>query len=241
MGSEKRYTRGVFKDVVSRFKDDAWREAPLFANLSKDEFDRVLTNTRVRFAEYCRMDSVLEEGQTVLDIGVLLEGELFIRNYYEDGKAQTINILYPRDLIGLDTVTSRIKTSPYTILSRGESAIMWIPYADLHRIDAKTNTLRDKIVDNLLSIYADELIRASHKADILSRHTVKERILAYLRIRARKKNGNVVEMTMTQAEFAEYLCVTRPSLSLALTELRRSGLIEMDGLSITLTGKGGQK
>ena len=63
------------------------------------------------------------------------------------------------------------------------------------------------------------------RLDVLSRKTIRERILAYLFKKLTKKS-NIVKLSHTLKQLAEYLNVTRPALSTEFNKMEKEGLIK---------------
>ena len=63
------------------------------------------------------------------------------------------------------------------------------------------------------------------RLDILSRKTIRERILVYF-FKKLNKNSNVIKMPHTLTQLAEYLNVTRPALSTEFNKMEKEGLIK---------------
>ena len=63
------------------------------------------------------------------------------------------------------------------------------------------------------------------RLDVLSRKTIRERILVYL-FKKLNKNSNIIKMPHTLTQLAEYLNVTRPALSTEFNKMEKEGLIK---------------
>ena len=63
------------------------------------------------------------------------------------------------------------------------------------------------------------------RLDVLSRKTIRERILVYL-FKKQAKDSNIIKMPHTLTQLAEYLNVTRPALSTEFNKMEKEGLIK---------------
>ena len=62
------------------------------------------------------------------------------------------------------------------------------------------------------------------RLDVLSRKTIRERILVYLMKRIDKKSSTI-KLTHTITQLAEYINVTRPALSTEFNKMEKEGII----------------
>ena len=62
------------------------------------------------------------------------------------------------------------------------------------------------------------------RLDVLSRKTIRERILVYLMKRIDKKSSTI-KLTHTITQLAEYFNVTRPALSTEFNKMEKEGII----------------
>jgi CRP-like cAMP-binding protein len=245
-GQENKHTGKIARDIHAA-KDETLeigalsqqdrklvRQCALFDGFEDQELNLLIEGLPCFFKEYKAKQPVVWLGEQIKNIGILLEGGLASKHFYQDGKAQSIKLYEPLDIVGLETVTSRRGTTPHVILAGSLCRILWMPYGTLLERCRQKTLWKDRLIENILAIYADEMIRMSYKAYILSRRTVRERILAYLQLVVEKRGSRTIELSMTHMAFAEYLCVTRSSLTLELGRLRKEKIIVIHGRKVTL-------
>jgi len=79
------------------------------------------------------------------------------------------------------------------------------------------------LFDNLSRIVCAELQASWRKIAILSRTKIDERVLLYLQDRARREGSKSFSIGSTEADFADFLGVSRPALARTLRRLSREG------------------
>lgn len=89
------------------------------------------------------------------------------------------------------------------------------------------------LLQNITKILSDENIKITYKVDVLSKHTIRERILTHLSIISEKRGSHTFDIGMNQEQFAQYLCVNRSTLSRELNAMRREGLIRRNIVHVT--------
>ena len=66
------------------------------------------------------------------------------------------------------------------------------------------------------------------KVEVVSKRTIREKILTYLSITSQTENSRCFEIPLGRIELAEYLCVDRSALTRELAKMRDEGLIDYD-------------
>ena len=61
---------------------------------------------------------------------------------------------------------------------------------------------------------------------MISKHGLRDRIMAHLLIMQRKRDAEVFDIRMSQEQLAQYLCVNRSALSYELNKMKKEGLID---------------
>lgn len=66
------------------------------------------------------------------------------------------------------------------------------------------------------------------KVEIISKKTLREKILAYLSIQAQLQKSRYFEIPLGRVELAEYLCADRSAVTRELAKMKEHGLIDYD-------------
>ena len=93
-----------------------------------------------------------------------------------------------------------------------------------------TNTCacHHQLVENMVHIIADKNRDLIRKIEVISKRTIREKLLAYLSSQAQTQNSRYFEIPLSRTELAEYLCVDRSALTRELVKMRDDGLIDYD-------------
>ena len=98
-----------------------------------------------------------------------------------------------------------------------------------------------RLVENMVAVLAQKNLTLMRKTRILSRRTTREKLLAYLSECAREAGGGQFDIPFTRQELADYLCVDRSAMTVALMALKREGLVELDGRTARLLAKNSER
>ena len=80
----------------------------------------------------------------------------------------------------------------------------------------------------MVHIIADKNRDLIRKIEVISKRTIREKLLAYLSSQAQTQNSRYFEIPLGRTELAEYLCVDRSALTRELVKMRDDGLIDYD-------------
>lgn len=92
--------------------------------------------------------------------------------------------------------------------------------------------LAETLRNNLLHIFAHKAYLLSRKVQMLSTSNIREKIAWYL-IEHQKKDGTL-EGNFKREYMADYMNVTRPSLSRELSNMQKEGILSLHGRSIII-------
>ncbi|WP_412523920.1 Crp/Fnr family transcriptional regulator [Clostridium sp. JS66] len=93
------------------------------------------------------------------------------------------------------------------------------------------------MMKNILKTIAHENIRRYYKIEILSRKSIRERILIYLTIQQKMNKADTFFIPFNREQLAEYLCVNRSALSHELSLMQKDGILETKRNKITIIKK----
>ena len=85
--------------------------------------------------------------------------------------------------------------------------------------------LSRKLRENLLEVFAEKAYNMNQKLRILGSGTLRERIVRFL-VECQDSEG-VIHMSLSREEMADYLNITRPSLSRELGKMQEEGILEL--------------
>lgn len=206
----------------------------LFQGLAVGEIEQICSSVMPVEKEYTKNQIIVQQGEPVHKIGILKCGSAISTKYHFDGNTQILRIYNQGEVMLLDAVNTTLLTSPVTLISQSDSTVIFVPYSELLQSDAISHEAKEIIMSNCSEILSNELIRMMYKIDVLSKRTLRDRILTYLSLIKERSGGDTFDVGMNQEQFAQYLCVNRSVLSRELNQMRKEGLIDYKGNCYTV-------
>ena len=208
------------------------KQSCLFRQKDAEELQELGRLLGGKIQDYGKGQQLLHEGDTIGQLGIVLEGEVRIVRIDMDGNERLFQKLIPSCMLGADIVCTPSRQSPYSAYCSQDAKVWFFDWMPGHE------KWEEELERRLMEFIANENVRKFYRIDILSTKSVRRRVLKYLRIQCRKRGSNTVEIPYSREELANYLCVNRSVLSDELGRMQEEGIITFRKNRFTLC-KGG--
>ncbi len=205
---------------------DALAKSQLFKGIAKKEIPSIVSCLSAIQKKYGAGEIMLWEGDHVSDIGILLSGSARSMKTDLNGKQVIVTLLSPGSYIGVLLAASKDRKSPVSVRAHEASHAIFIPIGHiLTRCDCPCHA---NLVENLLNGIAEKALVLHDRNDCLIKPSIREKVLTFLTVEAKKKGAATFKIMMDRDAMAEYLGVNRSALSRELSWMKRDGLIDYD-------------
>lgn len=206
------------------------RKSKLFFNWSDLEIQKFIDISSSYIKTYSKNEMIFGQLDIPKYIYVLLSGRVSINKDSISGKNTLITTI---DDIGdifaeVYLFLEKEEYDFYTLSLENNTKILKIPK------DFFTNTsniYNQKLRENLLFILSNKAYNLTKKLQIISNGTLRQKIARFL---LSNTNNNVVKISINRTQTADYLNVTRPSLSRELSNMQNDGLITINKSQINI-------
>lgn len=201
-------------------------KSPLFRGIARGDIGTILSHLSAATREYEKGETILWEGESVSDVGILLSGSARSVKTNVTGKLVIVTLLEPGSYIGLLLAASRDRKSPVSVQALGKISALFIPIRNiLTRSDCPHYTL---ILGNLLDGIAEKALVLHDRNDCLIKPTIRDKVLTFLTRESRRAGSSSFTIPMGREAMAEYLDADRSALSRELSWMKRDGLIDYE-------------
>lgn len=83
-------------------------------------------------------------------------------------------------------------------------------------------------MENFLGLLSDRLLMLNKKVKMLSLENIRQKIGYFLMEEYKKQKSNIIKVSLSRKEMAEYMGIPRPSLSRELSKMREEEIINFD-------------
>ena len=139
----------------------------LFDNIDKKEIPNILENFKSQKKSYDKGNIIIDTGDKVESIYIILNGKIEISKEYDDTRKNIVNILESGEIFAEAIALSTNKISPITAISLNKSELIKINIKYIFDNNLEKNN-KNIFIENLLKIISDKNKFLSIKNDILS-------------------------------------------------------------------------
>ena len=197
--------------------------------MDDDELLRTTKRLGARVVGVRKEQTVLSEGETPKYMGVVLSGAVRIvrEDYY--GNRSILAELSPPHIFAESFVCAGAERLPVSVVAEGDGSVMLL--------DGKKVLADGRLAGNLLKITAEKNLLLNRKIEIISKRTIREKLLTYLSYRAAEQGSDEFTVPYDRQSLADYLETERSALSAEISRLRKEGIIECERSRFKLIGK----
>lgn len=202
-------------------------ELSIFKNMNPDEINdalKSLGSRRITFRkEHIIISNLVDDDL----IGVILSGKASIVNYGYKGNRDIIDNLEYNDVFGKPFFNIN---SDVVVIAATDCEVLFIDYHLLISQGSKY----DKINYNINRLLTNKIYNLYEKIEILSKRTIREKLLTYFNNLSKKYNKKSFNLPITYIELADYLSVDRSAMTREIKKLKDEKIISINGKKITI-------
>lgn len=196
----------------------------LFNNISEKDFYSILTCLGTFEKTFGKNEIIINEGDSIDFVGTVLEGDLKIIKPNYDGNEVIINTVSEGDIFAEVFACAEVYRSPVSIVSATDSRVLFFDYRKIITTCSSSCIFHQQLVANMLKVVANKSLYLNRKIDIISRKSLRDKILTYFQYESMGKKS--FSISMNREELANFLCADRSALSNELSKMKKDGLIE---------------
>ena len=208
-------------------------QTALFRNIDPEVL-RTQILPRGYLQHFAKNQFLIVPQQRVDRIGIVVTGKVAIQHIFSSGIYRLMRTVSEGDILGADLICTRSQLSPYHAVAAGSVALFSLPAAMLLSPGMLDEAARLEALGQLLQLISQENMKKEYRLAILSQTGLRDRIMTYLTMQARRQNTDTFTIPFTREELASFLCVNRSALSHELSLLQQDGLISFRKNQFTL-------
>ena len=121
------------------------------------------------------------------------------------------------------------------VVAQTPCVVLFIGYPHLFRRCENACTHHSILVQNMLGLLSNKAQALSERVDVLSRRSIREKLLCYFRQLAEKSGGDTFTLPFSFSVLADYIATDRSAMLRELRHLKEQGVLWTDGRKITLS------
>ncbi|MFZ3132954.1 MAG: Crp/Fnr family transcriptional regulator [Desulfosporosinus sp.] len=209
-------------------------KASLFQDIKPDDLNTMLGCLQPKLSEFKKNNYIAIAGNRFESMGILLYGEAALMKENAAGNRMLLAILKPGDIFGETAVFSGKSVWPTTVVAQETCKVMFLPKQKILGECANLCIWHRTIIENMLKDISEKALLLNQKLEYLSMKSMRGKLSSFL-LEQYKTNGSpTFLLPMKRHELADFLNVSRPSMSREMCRMRDEGVIDFQRSSVQI-------
>lgn len=204
----------------------------LFTGIEQADYLRMMECSNAKIKKIPQGAYVFSQEDYPKELYILKSGKVQIFKSFPSGKRSMMYQISKQEVFGDNFFCYQDTTYSYDAIAAEASEVLVIPYSFVYQPCKCACAHHQTLIHNLLKIQSQNNSRVMVKLQIVSNTTIRQKIALWLF--EKEKHPLAVPSELNREELAEYLGVTRPSLSRTLMEMQKLGWISTSGKKIKI-------
>lgn len=207
----------------------------LFQDISSEEYRRMMACFQAVERSYQADELIYDFSEAGRDdVGIVERGKAALIRIDEDGVATVLEELGPGGVFGRNLAFAGSLGDSLQVVCRAPCQVTFIDYPHILRRCENACSYHSALVQNMLRLMADKAQALSERIDVLSRRSIREKLLCYFRQLSSRSGGGSFTLPFSLSVLADYIATDRSAMMRELKRLREEGLVRSEGRRFTL-------
>ena len=210
-------------------------KSPLFQGINYEEYTAMVSCFQA-VRRTCRPEELICDLMDVKNdrIGIVEQGEASVIRVDEAGISTVMEELCLGGVFGQTLAFAGSSSDSVQVIARTACEVLFIDYPHIFKRCERACTHHSMLVQNMLRLMSDKAQGLSERVDVLSRRSIREKLLCYFRQVADKEGQEQFTLPFSLSTLADYIATDRSAMMRELKRLREEGVITSEGRTITL-------
>lgn len=202
--------------------------SPLFEGIDHEERKAMLSCIGYHTGRIRKGDIVAFEEENIKHIGIVMAGSVDMIKEDLWGNKTMLVRSRKNEVFGETFACGSDNLSVVTFQVSEDAKVLFLPFDRVMHSCTMACQFHHRLIENMVHIIANKNRDLMRKVEVVSKRTIREKLLAYLSIQAQIQESRYFEIPLGRVELAEYLCVDRSALTRELVKMKEDGLIDYD-------------
>jgi CRP-like cAMP-binding protein len=207
-----------YVDIISKMA--------LFKGIERNEISTMLECLQPKVCSYNRNDYIVISGATFESVGIVLEGEATVSKENAAGNRVIMTLLTQGDIFGEMVAFSSLLTWPATIQAQDACKVFFLPRGKIVGECDRMCPWHRLLIRNFLTIISERALMLNKKVEYLTIKSMRGKICTYLLEQYKKTGDKNIILPLKRNELADFLNVSRPSMSREMGKMKDEGVID---------------
>ena len=204
------------------------KNSEIFAGIADRDIQALTHCLKIKFRNYNKNVIIIEQGQNVEDVILLLKGSANVQNIDDLGDISVIIKLSAGDVYGVENGMLSKENFSDSVVATENCSVLLINIKRLLHQCVNQCPRHDTVLKNILIKMAEKHMQVHNKIKLMSKRNIREKVLAYLRSLSKAAGSPYFDLPFNKTELSNFLGVDRSALSTVLSKLREEGVIDFE-------------
>lgn len=210
-------------------------KSPLFQDITYEEYRSMLNCFQAVQRSFRTDDLIYDFSSKGNDaVGIVERGTASVIRIDEEGVATVLEELNTGGVFGRTLAFAGSERDSLEVVCRTPCEVLFIDYSHILRRCEKACRHHSLLVQNMLRLMADKAQALSQRIDVLSRRSIREKLLCYFHQLSEKDGSSTFTLPFSLSTLADYIATDRSAMMRELKRLREEGVLQSDGRRFTL-------
>ena len=201
-------------------------QSPLFAGIDAADFEGMLGCIGYHVKTYQKGEIIALEEENINHVGVVMEGSVDMLKEDIWGNRTMLVRTYPQDIFGETFACGEDSLSVVTFAAAENCRVLFLSFCRVMHTCTHACQFHQTLIENMVRLIARKNRELMRKVEVVSKKTLREKILAYLSIQSQAQGSRTFELPLGRVEWAEYLNADRSALTRELAKMKDEGIID---------------
>nr|WP_243259357.1 Crp/Fnr family transcriptional regulator [Clostridium sp. 'deep sea'] len=201
-------------------------KATLFSDIEPYNIHGMVSCLKPRIEHFKKYDFITMAGDTFKELGIILKGEAIVIKENAAGNRVIMMTLKPSDMFGEMVVFSEKSKWPATVQAQKDCTVFFLSKTKIIGECDKVCPWHKQMIQNMLKITSMRALKLNKQVEYLTIKSMRVKLSTYILEQYNKCLKNTFELPLKRNELADYLNVSRPSMSREMGRMRDEGLID---------------
>lgn len=201
-------------------------DSQLFAGIRREDMAGMLGCIGYHVRSYPKGEIIAFEAEIINHVGVVLKGNVDMLKEDLWGNRTMLVRMGKDEVFGETFACGEDALSMVTFAAAEDARVLFLSFSRVMHTCTHACAFHQTLIENMVRIIARKNRELMRKVEVVSKRSLREKILAYLSIQAQQQNAKTFVVPLGRVELAEYLCADRSALTRELAKMREEGVID---------------
>ncbi len=179
-------------------------------------------------------DFIVMAGARYYGLGIMVEGSAVVSKDNAAGSRVMLGVLSAGELFGEVIAFSGKEQWPANVQAQTDCDVIFLENNAIINQCGEACSFHSQLIKNLLRIVSNKAIMLNRRVEYLSMKSINSKIACLLLEHMEKSGSHTFRLPMNRNEMADFLNISRPSMSREMGVMRDNGIIEFQKEAIRI-------